>query len=66
MDEQVKAALLEAGEEITKTSLAQALLVAKAYAASTESTIDDSVVAGVQMLNDAFLAGLVEKINPAD
>ncbi len=66
MDENVKSALLEAGEEVTKTALDQALKVARAYAASTESTIDDGVVTAVEMLNNAFLKDLADKINPAD
>ncbi len=66
MDVKVKEALLEGGEELTKVGLDQCLKIAKAYAASTESTVDDSVVAGVQMVYDAFLKDLVEKINPAD
>lgn len=66
MDPKVKEALLEGGEELTKLGLEMSLKVAKAYAESTESTVDDSVVAGVQMLYDAFLKDLVDKINPAD
>lgn len=66
MDAQVKQALLEAGEETTKVAISQALNVAKAYAASTESSIDDSVVAAVQLLHDTFLADLVDEINPND
>jgi hypothetical protein len=66
MDEQVKSALLEAGEEVTKTALEQSLKVAGAYAASSESTVDDTVVQGIQMLYNAFLKDLADKINPAD
>lgn len=66
MDESVKTALLEAGEETLKTGLEQALLIAKAYSISTESTVDDTVVVGIQMLYDAFLKDLADKINPAD
>jgi hypothetical protein len=67
MDEGVKVALLEAGEETTKTALEQSLKVAKAYVASTKDTsVDDSVVNGIQMLYDAFLADLADKINPHD
>ena len=66
MDENVKVALLEAGEETLKTSLEQAMKVAEAYAASSESTVDDTVVAGVKMLYDAFLKDLADKVNPND
>jgi len=66
MDENVKSALLELGEESTKVLLEQALKVAKAYAASSESSIDDTVVAGVETLYNAFLKDLADKINPAD
>lgn len=66
MDEKVKTALLEAGEETTKVALEQCLKVAEAYAASSESAVDDSVVAGVKMLYEGFVKDLADKINPAD
>ena len=66
MDAKVKEALLEGGEELAKLGIEQALKIAEAYAASSESTIDDSVVAGVKMLHEAFLKDLVDKINPND
>jgi len=66
LSENTKTALLEAGEEITKVSLSQSVLVAKAFAADSESVVDDQVVAGVEMLQKAFLDQLVDKINPND
>ena len=65
-DETKKAALLEALEEVTKVSLKQVLAIAKVYAADSASMVDDTVVNSVQLLHDAVLADLVEKINPAD
>lgn len=64
MDAQVKTALLEAGEEITKAALEQSIKVAKAYAASSGNPVDDTVVAGIEMLYNAFLKDLADKINP--
>lgn len=64
MDEKVKESLLEAGEEVTKVALDQALKVAEAYAASSESTVDDTIVAAVKLLHDTFLKDLADKINP--
>lgn len=66
MDASVKAALLEAGEEAAKLGLKQAVAIAKVYAASTESAVDDTIVAAVEMLEKSFLADLLEKINPND
>ena len=66
MNEVVKAALLEAGEELAKLSIAQTLLIAKAYSASTPGVIDDTIVMGIEKLNELFLKDLVEKINPND
>jgi hypothetical protein len=66
MDAKVKEALQEGGEEITKVALEQSLKIAEAYAASTESSIDDGVVSAIKMLHDAFLKDLADKINPAD
>ncbi len=66
MEQVVKDALLEAAEETTKVALEQALKIAEAYAASSESTVDDTVVAGIKMLHEAFLKDLADKINPAD
>jgi len=66
MNEPVKTALLEAAEETTKVALDQSLKVAKAYAADSASPIDDSVVAGLEMLINAFVKDLADKINPAD
>lgn len=63
---EMKTSLQEAGEETLKVALEQTLKVAEAYAASTESTVDDTVVAGVRMVYDAFLKDLVEKVNPND
>lgn len=66
MSPEVKTALLEMGEEATKCMLEQALKVAKAYAASSETTVDDTVVLGIETLYNAFLKDLADKINPAD
>jgi hypothetical protein len=63
---ETKAALLEAAEETTKVALKEAIKVAKAFAADSESTVDDTVVAGVEMVYNSFVESLVEKINPAD
>lgn len=67
MDANVKTALLEAGEEVTKVALEHALKIAKAYAESTEHTeVDNTIVSGVEVLYNAFVKDLAEKINPAD
>jgi len=66
MDESVKAELLEFAEEAVKLSGKHFIMIAKAYAASTESAVDDSVVAGVELVYNSFLKDLAEKINPAD
>lgn len=66
MSEQTKLAALEAGEEVLKVALDQAVKVAEAFAADSESDVDNSIVAGVKMLKTAFVDSLVEKINPAD
>lgn len=63
---ETKTALLEAAEETTKVALEQAINVAKAFAADSESEVDDTVVSGVEMLYNAFLKELTDKINPAD
>lgn len=66
MEENLKAAVLEAGEELAKLGLKQAVAIAKVYAANSESSVDDTIVAAVEMLEKSFLADLLEKINPND
>lgn len=67
LNEQTKVAILEAGEESLKTALDQVVKISKVYAASTENTtVDDSMVAVVEMIKKAVLDDLVEQINPND
>ena len=63
MDEKLKAQLLDSAENLTKASLDEVIKIAEVFAASTESTVDDSIVAAVKMLKVAFLDSLVDKID---
>ena len=63
MNEAVKKQLKVSSEKVTEVALTEVIALAEVYAASTESTVDDNVVAGVKMLKQAFLDDLVNKID---
>jgi hypothetical protein len=65
MEPAVKVALMEAGEEVTKTALAQAVKVFKAYG-EVKGGILATASNGLELLHKSFLEDLADKINPAD
>lgn len=63
----MKTALLEAGEEVTKTVLDQAVKIGEAAViAYPEKKWLPQVVSGAKLLHEGFLKGLADRINPAD
>jgi len=61
--EELKKQLLKSAEVLTESALDQLVEIARVYAASTESTVDYTVVAAVQMLKKSFIEDLVDKID---
>ena len=61
--EELKKQLLKSAEVLTESALDQLVEIARVYAASTESTVDDTVVAAVQMLKKSFIEDLLDKID---
>lgn len=60
---EVKQQLLRSSERLAEVAFEEVLLIAEAYADSTDSSIDNSVVAAVKLLKEAFLNDLLDKID---
>lgn len=60
---ELKKQTLKSAEKLAELAFEEVLNIAQAYAASTESTIDNSVVDAVRLLKSAFLDDLLDKID---
>ena len=60
---EMKKQALRSAERLAEVAFTEVLVLAKVYAQSTESTIDDSIVSAVELLKSAFLDDLLDKID---
>lgn len=63
MSDLLKKQSLKSAERLAEVAFEEVLNIAEAYAESTESEIDNSIVDAVRLLKSAFLDDLVNKID---
>ena len=66
MNEELKKQLMKSAEKMVETSFTEIIEIAKFYAGSTESEIDDKIVDGIELVKKAFLDSLIDKISDTD